>query len=55
MTSISCLNCAEDISYNPEDYKNIDKPSVKCGKCSEINPLTDPLSEDDLQTSDDLE
>ncbi|MGA9167336.1 MAG: hypothetical protein WB053_08140 [Nitrososphaeraceae archaeon] len=55
MISISCLNCAEDTRYNPEDYKNIDKPSIKCGKCGETNPLTDPLKEDDLQTPDDLE
>jgi hypothetical protein len=55
MALISCLNCSNDISYNPADYKNIDNPSVKCGNCDETNPLTGPLTEDDLQTPDDLE
>jgi hypothetical protein len=51
LNTISCVNCAKDISFNPNDYESIDHPSVKCGVCGEMNPLT----EDDIQTPDDLE
>ena len=42
--SISCLNCANDIIYNPDDFRTVDNPSVKCEKCGETTPLT----QDDL-------
>ncbi|MGB7558992.1 MAG: hypothetical protein WBM37_10785 [Nitrososphaeraceae archaeon] len=38
--SISCLNCANDIGYNPDELRNKDNPSVKCEKCGETTPLT---------------
>jgi hypothetical protein len=49
--TISCFNCEKDIIYNPDDYKNIDQPGVTCGECG----LNNPLTEDDIQTPDDLE
>ncbi|MFZ0346154.1 MAG: hypothetical protein WAL24_13445 [Nitrososphaeraceae archaeon] len=38
--SVSCLNCANDIGYNPDELRNKDNPSVKCEKCGETTPLT---------------
>jgi uncharacterized Zn finger protein len=38
--TVSCVNCANYMSYNPDDLKNIDNPSVKCENCGEITPLT---------------
>jgi hypothetical protein len=55
LNTVSCVNCENDISFNPDDYRDIDRPSVKCGGCGAMTPLTDPLIEDDLQASDDLE
>jgi hypothetical protein len=55
LNTISCVNSENDISFNPHDYRGIDNPRIKCRKCGETNPLTDPLIEDDLQAPDDLE
>jgi hypothetical protein len=37
--TVSCVNCAKYISYNPDDLENIDNPSVKCEDCGETTPL----------------
>jgi hypothetical protein len=49
--SIPCVNCANDISYDPDDFKSNDNPAVRCDKCGQTTPLT----EADLQTPEDLE
>jgi hypothetical protein len=51
MATISCYHCRADITYNPNDYKNTDQPSITCGNCG----LNNPLTEDEIQTPDNLE
>jgi hypothetical protein len=41
LNTVSCVNCENDISFNPDDYRDIDRPSIKCGGCGAMTPLTE--------------